>query len=102
MSVDPPPAPQYLSHVSSFSHPLISITIPHLGQTQQKAEGTKKEKEWMGGGAVCTKKNIQDTCMCLVHITRCMDINGYYFYYFLLFRILKSNLQKKKSQISHI
>lgn len=33
-----------------FSHPSISITVPHLGQTQQEAEGQRRKKNGWGEG----------------------------------------------------
>ena len=63
------------------SNALISITTPYLGQTQQEAKEIKKDGEWMGWGDSIIKENSQFSCMCLVYSARCMDINGYYFYF---------------------
>lgn len=73
--------------------PLLFPTLAKPNKKLKDKEGRRRGRE---RGSIYKGEYLYNCLMCLTHITRCMDINGYYLYYFLIFRILKANFQKKK------
>ena len=62
--------------------PLLFPTLAKPNKKLKDKEGRRRGRE---RGSIYKGEYLYNCLMCVTHITRCMDINGYYLYYFLIF-----------------